>query len=33
VEENGVPMWRTVRARYLVGWPDTEGGLSGGRPH
>jgi hypothetical protein len=30
VEENGVPVWRTVRARYLVGWPKSDGELSFG---
>jgi hypothetical protein len=28
VEENGVPVWRTVRALYLVGWPNSAGELS-----
>jgi hypothetical protein len=30
VEEDGVPVWRTVRARYLVGWPGSKGELSSG---
>jgi hypothetical protein len=30
VEENGAPAWRTVRARYLVGWPDNQGELASG---
>jgi hypothetical protein len=30
VEENGQPVWRTVRARYLVGWPDSDGALASG---
>jgi hypothetical protein len=30
VEEDEVPVWRTVRARYLVGWPSSKGELSFG---
>jgi hypothetical protein len=30
VEEDGVPVWRTMRARYLVGWPNSAGELSFG---